>query len=282
MIGQVKLGNYAKRIIEYCYYDKHLTPQQRKMVGPEDVRGELVYIQHLALQKLPDGRFDIDNLIKQFLDNRDKNTKLNKFVWHQSFSFPPGENPGDDKIRQITAEFAKDFGFEQNQMLVFRHTDTMHAHFHLVANRINYNGKNTADHFNNYARTGKFCRRIELELGLSITPEMHLTDDNKQENRQTNKAILRLKEMIDQQLPAVKSVEELKSQLEKQGYKTYLGRGIAFMNLKNGMKLKGSQIGREYSLANLEKRLGQQVQEELKQTVKKELKKERKRGLRVG
>ena len=64
MIGQVKLGNYAKRIIEYCYYDKHLTPQQRKMVGPDDVRGELVYIQHLALQKLPDGRFDIDNLIK--------------------------------------------------------------------------------------------------------------------------------------------------------------------------------------------------------------------------
>lgn len=256
MIGQVKLGNYAKRIIEYCYFDKHLTPQQRKMVGPDDVRGELVYIQHLALQKLPDGRFDIDNLIKQFLDNRDKNTKLNKFVWHQSFSFPHGENPGDDKIRQITAEFAKDFGFEQNQMLVFRHTDTAHAHFHVVANRINYNGKNTAEHFNNYARTGKFCRRIELELGLSITPEMHLTDENRQENRQTNKAILKLKELIDQHLPIVKTYDELKSKLEKQGYRTYLGRGIAFINSKNGMKLKGSQIGREYSLANLERRLG--------------------------
>jgi len=118
-------------------------------------------------------------------------------------------------------------------------------------NRINCNGKNTADHFNNYVRTGKFCRRIELELGLSIMPEMHLTDENRQENRQTNKAILRLKEMIDQQLAAVRSVEDLKLQLEKQGYKTYLGKGIAFINLKNGIKLKGSQIGKEYSLANL-------------------------------
>jgi len=48
------------------------------------------------------------------------------------------------------------------------------------------------------------------------------------------------------------------------------------------MKIKGSEIGREYSLANLEKRLGQEVHEELKQTVKKELKRERKRGLQVG
>jgi Holliday junction resolvase RusA-like endonuclease len=278
MIGQVKLGNYAKRIIEYCYYDKHLTAQQRRELGPDDVRGELVYIQHLALQKLPDGRFDIDNLIKQFLDNRDRNTKLNKFVWHQSFSFPPGENPGDDKIREITAEFARDFGFEQNQMIVFRHADTAHAHFHVVANRINYNGKNTADHFNNYARTGKFCRRIELELGLSITPEMHLTDENRQESRQTNKAILNLKELIDQQMPTVKTFDELKSKLEKHGYKTYLGRGIAFMNTKNGMKLKGSQIGREYSLANLEKRLGQTLEMVPAQTVKR---RQRKQSIRL-
>ncbi|HEV7382463.1 MAG TPA: relaxase/mobilization nuclease domain-containing protein [Dyadobacter sp.] len=280
MIGQVKLGNYAKRIIEYCYYDKHLTAQLRRELGPNDVRGELVYIQHLALQKLPDGRFDIDNLIKQFLDNRDRNTKLNKFVWHQSFSFPPGENPGDDRIRQITTEFARDFGFEQNQMLVFRHTDTAHAHFHVVANRINYNGKNTADHFNNYARTGKFCRRIELELGLAITPEMHLTDEDRQQNRQTNKAILKLKELIDQQLPTVKTFDELKSKLEKQGYKTYLGRGIAFMNTKNGMKLKGSQIGREYSLANLERQLGVAMQ--LEQSERKDKRLRKGKGLSIG
>ena len=77
-------------------------------------------------------------------------------------------------------------------------------------------------------------------------------------------------------------MQELKEKLRQQNYQTYLGRGIAFVNTKNGTKIKGSEIGREYSLANLEKRLGQQVLKELKQSVNKEHKRERKRGLQVG
>ncbi|MCF0062805.1 hypothetical protein MUK70_08480 [Dyadobacter chenwenxiniae] len=67
----------------------------------------------------------------------------------------------------------------------------------IVANRINYNGKNTADHFNNYAKTGNFCRRMELELGLTITAEMHLTQESKNQIQITDKSILKLKETID-------------------------------------------------------------------------------------
>ena len=157
MIGKVGLGRYAKGILQYCYYDKQLSAKQISELGPQDVRGELVYIQNLALQKLPDGRFDINNLSKQFLDNSGKNRRLTKFIWHQSFSFPLGENPGNDKITRIAIEFAKDFGFEDNQMAVFLHTDKAHRHFHIAANRINYNGKNTADHFNVSLRQNPCC-----------------------------------------------------------------------------------------------------------------------------
>jgi hypothetical protein len=34
--------------------------------------------------------------------------------------------------------------FENNQLIVFQHNDTNHAYFHVVANRINFNGKTTA------------------------------------------------------------------------------------------------------------------------------------------
>ncbi|SEJ34563.1 Relaxase/Mobilisation nuclease domain-containing protein [Dyadobacter koreensis] len=282
MIGNVNLGNYPKELLYYCYYDKLLTPEQRKQLGPDDVRGEILYIQNLSLEKLPDGRYNMDSLTSQFLGNRDKNKKLNKFVWHQSFSFPPGEKPTAEQIREISEAFAKDFGFENNQLIVFRHLDKAHEHIHIAANRINYNGKNTADHFNNYARTGKFCRKMELTLGLQVTPEMYLTDPERQKQQHTNKAILKLKELIDHNLREVRTLQELKEKLREQNYQTYLGRGIAFVNTKNGTKIKGSEIGRDYSLTNLEKRLGQQVQEELKQTEKKELKRERKRGLQVG
>ncbi|WP_149244302.1 relaxase/mobilization nuclease domain-containing protein [Dyadobacter sp. 32] len=282
MIGKAGLGSYAKGILEYCYYEKELTVKQRKSLTIEDVRGDLVYVQHLAIKNQPDGRYDLDYLARQFLDNMDKNRNLTKFMWHQSFSFPPGEKPANEQIIKIATEFAREFGFEQNQMLVFKHSDTKHDHFHIVANRLNYNGKNTADHFNNYARTGKFCRRMELKLGLQIIPEMYLTDPERQKQQHTNKAILKLKELIDHNLREVRSLQELKEKLREQNYQTYLGRGIAFVNTKNGTKIKGSEIGREYSLANLEKRLGQQVQEELKQTLTEEYKGERKRGIRIG
>ena len=282
MIGKAGLGSYAKGILEYCYYEKELTVKQRKNLTPEDVRGELIYVQHLALETVPDGRYDLDYLARQFLDNMDKNRNLTKFIWHQSFSFPPSEKPSDKQITTIVTEFAKEFGFEQNQMLVFRHLDTANAHFHLVANRLNYNGKNTADHFNNYARTGKFCRRMELELGLSITPQMHILGEKRDGNKLGDQSKLKLKEIIDRLLPSVYSLGELSEALIKQGYKTYTGRGIAFFNTKNRIKVKGSELGRQYSLVNLQKRLGQQVDESQKQIQKPEHRRERKRGMHLG
>ncbi|TKT92653.1 relaxase/mobilization nuclease domain-containing protein [Dyadobacter frigoris] len=282
MIGKVGLGRYAKGILVYCYYDKPLSTKQIKQLGTEDVRGELVYIQNLALQKLPDGRFDIENLSRQFLDNMEKNRRLTKFIWHQSFSFPPGENPGNEKITEIAMQFARDFGFEDNQMAVFLHSDKAHKHFHIVANRINYNGKNTADHFNNYARVGKFCRKMELELGLRITPDMHLTAENKQQPRQTvDQALLKLKQAVDSILPNVSTMQQLGTALQKQGVKTLVKRGITFINTRNGMKVKGSDIGREYSLANLEKRLGEVQSPQKSKSAELSLAKQRKKGLSI-
>ena len=281
MIGKVGLGRYAKGILAYCYYDKQLTAKQIRQLGPDDVRGELVYIQNLALQKLSDGRFDINNLSKQFLDNMEKNRRLTKFIWHQSFSFPPGESPQNDKVIGIAVQFAKDFGFEDNQMAVFRHNDKAHDHFHIVANRINYNGKNTADHFNNYARIGKFCRKMELELGLQITPEMHLTAENKQQRQTEDQALLKLKAAIDQILPNVSGMQQLATELKGQGFKTLVQRGITFINTKNGMKVKGSQIGREYSLANLEKRLGLTLSNALTAPKEQNLTRPRRKGPRI-
>lgn len=268
MIGKAGLGSYAKGILEYCYYEKELTAKQRQQLDITDVRGDLVYVQHLAVQFLADKRLDLNDLASQFLDNMDKNRRLTKFMWHQSFSFPPGENPSHEQITRIAIEFAKEFGFEHNQMLVFKHEDTAHPHFHVVANRLNYNGKNTADHFNNYARTGKFCRRMELELGLSITPDMHLTNESKP-RQSVDRSLNQLKETIDGILPGISSFEQLSEALLKQGYKTYLGRGIAFFNTKNRMKVKGSDIGREYSLSSLQKRMGVQRQVSIKADLKK-------------
>jgi len=281
MIGKAGLGNYAKGILEYCYYEKELSEKREKSLSIDDVRGELIYVQHLGIKFLADRSLDLKYMASQFLDNMDKNRMLTKFMRHQSFSFPPGEKPANDKIINIATEFAREFGFEQNQMLVFKHTDTTHDHFHIVANRLDYNGKNTADHFNNYARTGKFCRRMELELGFTITPGMRLTSENRLEKGLSDKVVIQLKNIIDQLLPSISSLAELENALKEKGYKTYIGRGIAFFNPKNRMKVKGSEIGREYSLANLERRLGKEIVVEKILELPIKRKQEKQIGLRI-
>jgi hypothetical protein len=50
MIGKASLGSYAKGLIEYCYYDKHVSPTMRQRLDEQDVRGELVYIQNLGIK----------------------------------------------------------------------------------------------------------------------------------------------------------------------------------------------------------------------------------------
>ena len=276
MIGKVGLGNFVKGILSYCYYEKELLAKQAKEMTLDDVRGELIYIQHLGISTLKDGRLDLDYLAKQMLDNRDKNRNLNKYVWHQSFSFPPGEDPPEGKLTTLAQEFAKEFGFSENQMLVFRHNDTKHKHIHIVANRINYNGKNTADHFKNYARTGEFSRRMEMQLGLTITPDMSLNQKGKQQVPTQDTAIINLRKCVDQTLAKVSSFEEFTKHMLTYGFKTYRGRGVAFFNTQNRMKMKGSDLGKDYSLQNIEKRMGMEMPQAFVPTKRK--RKSRRKG----
>lgn len=123
---------------------------------------------------------------------------------------------------------------------------------------------------------------MELELGLRITPEMHLTEGNKQQPRQTaDQALLKLKQAIDNLLPNISSMQQLGTALQKQGVKTLVKRGVTFINIQNGMKVKGSDIGREYSLANLEKRLGEVQSPQKSKSAELSQVKQRKKGLSI-
>jgi hypothetical protein len=257
MIGKVSLGSYAKGILEYCYYDKkNISERQRSNLSINEVRAEIVYIQNLSLAFLEDNRFDIDYLTSQFVSIKNLNKDLTKFVWHQSFSFPERENISNEYIQEIALAFSKDFGFEENPLIVFKHSDTNHKHFHIVANRINVIGKTTADHFRNYQRTGEFCRKMEMQLGLSVAPQMHILKRSNIEVFHSESDLANnLRKSIDEALLISNNLLELKAELNKRRINMQVGRGVAFSVVGKGLSFKGSKLGREYSLSNLEQRI---------------------------
>lgn len=259
MIGNMTKGSNPSGLLDYCYYEKeNLSKNQKGKLSIADVRGEVIFVQNLALSTLADGRFDMEHLAKQMKETASKNRGLKDYVWHQSFSFSAADKPSKDTIIQITDLFAKRFGFEHNQLIVFQHNDTQHQHFHIVANRINSFGKTSAKDSFSHLRTGEFCRDIELQLGLKITPTMKaLLPAKEREKFRSNSDIAEsLRNKIDEELVKSKSLDEVSQSLKKQGIKMHINRGISFVDKKSGAKFKGSDLGRAYSLQNLEKRLG--------------------------
>jgi Relaxase/Mobilisation nuclease domain len=264
MIGKCSGGSNAGGLLEYCYYEKELSKKQKKLLGLEDVRGEVIYVQNLGLSQLEDGRFDMQDLASQYKDCASQNPKLEKYIWHQSFSFPKDEAIEKEKIQEISKDFSEKFGFNNNQLIVFQHNDTAHKHFHIVANRIDFNGKTTATDKNNYMRIGNFCREMELKHHLTQTPNMKCLSYKLEKAHQLTKEYSKstiaqhIKRTIDKHLPISKNLEELSKHLEKEKIKMYQGRGIAFFDKESKAKFKGSDLGREYSLQNIEKKLGKE------------------------
>ncbi|MER0441570.1 relaxase/mobilization nuclease domain-containing protein [Emticicia sp. W12TSBA100-4] len=258
MIGKAQKGSRASGILNYCYYEKEeLSKKDLEKMSLDDVRGEIIYAQNVALDTLADGRFDMEYLAQQFKDCAAMNSRLKDYIWHQTFSFPEHEDPSQEQLEKLVMEFSKDFGFEENNLVVFKHMDKNHPHIHIVGNRINVKGVTTAKDSFSHLRTGDFCRKMELKLGLTIVPNMKalLPVEERKNAFSQSKLADSIRAKIDKRIPYVKTLEGLKKSLAQDGVKMYIGRGVSFLDKKTGASLKGSELGREYSLMNLEKRL---------------------------
>lgn len=200
MIGKTaRFGTSFLGAIEYCYY----AVKPNRSLDRTQVRGELLYYQHVApglmadpsVANVPNGeRLHIEAIARQFAEVARRNGRVEKPVWHQVFSFPidngawgnsdapdtgtpnvatPGVvKPNRSTMVRIAQAFAETFGLTNNPMVVFRHTEKDHDHFHIIASRVDREGRNSAQSAHNYRRIGQFCRELEQQFTLTPTPQM--------------------------------------------------------------------------------------------------------------
>jgi MobA/VirD2-like, nuclease domain len=189
-----------------------------------------------------------------------------KACFHAILSFYPGENLSDGRVKEIAARYLKELGVTGTQYAVVKHTDRSHLHLHLIANMVNNEGMSITDSW--LGLRGK-------KLSQQLTEEYQLIPANRKNLKLTHLEALNEKEAekyrvymaISENLPKVKTLDELEAKLQKQGieiqYK-YLGhtnekQGISFK--KGAFCFKGSQVDRQFSYNNLQKTLQLQRQE---------------------
>lgn len=242
MIGKVVTGCSFSGCISYCLDDKKV--EKKSSDRPMKDRAK-IFTSNLCVGSKKE-------LIRQFNEVRKLNPKQTKPVMHLTISFPPDEKITKAVLIQITAHCSREFGFENNQFIAVEHFDTKHQHFHIVVNRIGYDGRTVSDS-NNFKKVSEFCRRMEKTFNLKevLSPKKFLQTGEREAPRLDRRKDA-LKVFIGDALVKAKSYQEFAQAMSQGGYEIEKGRGISFLD-KQFVKFKGSELG--FSLASINSKI---------------------------
>ncbi len=139
-------------------------------------RGLLDYLEKQEDAKLIGGNMGGNNAIalaREFKISRQLNPEGDRVVYHASLSLPPNERLDEATWNEIANRYLEEMGFNSNQYVVYRHSNTERDHIHICASRIRLdNGKIVHDGWD-YKRSETIIRQLEKDYGLQPTLSSH-------------------------------------------------------------------------------------------------------------
>jgi hypothetical protein len=242
-------------------------------VKGKSFRGPLCYNQ----EKVAQGKAEVldhsflntseKSIMKEVAMVRVQRPDLKKYFYHTSINFPKDENVNNELMIKIGREYLEANGFNQHQYIMFRHKDAAHPHFHILVNRIGYDGSVVTDS-NDYQRSEKVLRDLERKYNLTQV----VGSREAKERALSNNEIIMMKRTND---PSAKvamqvilgevlkskdqlSTNEFISNLEDRGVKVLFNQastgyvsGISYSY--QGMVMQGSKLGKRIQMANHQK-----------------------------
>ncbi len=224
------------------------------------------YANNLKKARLIDGkdvRLDSNATIAASMQGQadDKpGRKLANPVYHISLNFAREDDARltDELMAEIAREYMQRMGIVNTQYIVCRHTDTAHPHLHIVANRVDNDGRTICDS-DDCRRSARVCRQLTQEYGLHIANGK----DKVQRERLYGKDRVRYRiyDAAKAVMQECRSWLELDKTLNRQGiqirfrYDTVQGRIIGISFTADGCTFSGSKIDRTMSFYVLDRQL---------------------------
>jgi len=203
---------------------------------------------------------------------------LGKAVLHVALAFPAEEKEKvtNEVMGRIAQDYLKGMNIdpENTQWAVVRHQDKTHPHMHLVVNRVDLDGQTVSDQFVR-SRSVDVCKGIEQQYGLIVADQVgrkqaleigptpaqakaaKAQDPKAEQSAEWSRARQDIGRALSYTAGQARSFEELREALRPRGIELELTRrkdgspaGVVFA--QDGHRVKGSQVGREYSAGNLE------------------------------
>lgn len=200
---------------------------------------------------------------REFNSIRQLKPNLSRAVYHTSLSLPYSDNLSDENFSNLAQEYLQGMGFDDNQYIVYKHTDQNHPHIHIVANRVKYNGDVVSDS-HDFKKSEALVRKLEIKYNLTTLPKkrklMVFTTGEKEKATRLHQTPERLElfKIIIKAVEENTAIDAFTEDLKKQNIEVHLNSavngtvsGISF-RYKN-INYKGSKIHRKLSWNNLKK-----------------------------
>jgi hypothetical protein len=95
-----------------------------------------------------------------------KGLKCEKDCLHASLSWEPGQDPSREDMTAAAQGFLKSLGMENAQAVFIQHTDTEHAHLHIIASRIDPTTGKTFSQADDFTKGQRWALQYERDTGL--------------------------------------------------------------------------------------------------------------------
>lgn len=207
-------------------------------------------------------------MTKEFNLVRQLRPRLQKAVYHVSLNLPHNDSLSDREFVSLGWDYLQGMGFDDNQYIIYRHTDQKHQHIHIIVNRVKLSGDLVSDS-KDYERGECVMRKLEKKYGLSQLPVVQLKKGTTLTQRELEKTIRTaqppiksiLRQYVNDVLSNANDTSEFIQQLQaKNIYPKFnisknTGRvsGISFKY--EDVIYKGSTLGRQYSWNNILKHI---------------------------
>lgn len=188
---------------------------------------------------------------------------ISRPCFHAVLSFPPGEKVTDELMEELAGKYMDKIGMVDTQFAIIRHTDTEHPHVHVIANRVNFQGKAISDSM--IGRQAKAAaQELTRDFGLRPAEKKDISRIQIKAMSEPEQVRYRIYSAITSSLKGCADLDELTRRLKVRGVETVLKfrsgtrepQGISFK--VGDFCFKGSAVDRRFSLANLQKAMASQ------------------------
>ena len=205
----------------------------------------------------------LDAAIMEALNTQAQNTRSSADkTYHLIVSFRPNEHPGEATLKAIEARLCEGLGFGEHQRVSAVHHDTDNLHIHIAINKIHPARYTIVEPFNAYHTLSQLCGKLESEYGLERDNHQRakLASQSLAQDMERHAGVQSLLGWIQREcsddMQAAPSWQALHQVLLNNGLVLReRGNGLV-IQATDGLAVKASAVGREFSKAKLQERLG--------------------------